>query len=177
MSDPGDKCFELSIDKEGKERIEKVLSFLNNFNIKYSIYYHPPLPTIDLAIEYWNSIDATHCKNLFFRNHKGNKHYLVLLHCNNIMDIHSLEKSLKEGKLSFASESRMQKYLGVKPGSVSFFGLINDTEKSVILYVEKELLNADIISFHPNDNRATLVISGNDFRFLLEKVTFRELYI
>lgn len=175
MSSADDNYFEQSIDKEGKERIEKVLNYLNDFKIKYSIYYHPPLPTIDVAIEYWSSIDATHCKNLFFRNHKGNKHYLVLLDCKNNMDIHSLEKSLKEGKLSFASESRMLKYLGVKPGSVSFFGLINDTERSVILYVEKELLNADKISFHPNDNRATLVISGADFRLLLNTITFREL--
>jgi Ala-tRNA(Pro) deacylase len=68
----------------------------------------------------------------------------------------------------------MQKYLGVKPGSVSFFGLINDSEKSVILYIEKELLNVQKISFHPNDNRATLVISGKDFRFLLDQMEYVE---
>lgn len=173
MSNANDTCFKKFLDEEGREKIEKVIEYLNNNNIKFSIYYHPPIPTIEEAKEHWNIIEATHCKNLFFRNHKGNKHYLVLLNCNNDMDIHSLEKRLNEGKLTFASEARMLKYLGVKPGSVSFFGLINDTEKSVILYLEKELLNARQISFHPNDNRATLVISGEDFRFLLEKVTYR----
>ena len=58
---------------------EKVLKVLGDLNIEYKLYSHPPLPTIEVALEYWKDIDATHCKNLFFRNHKGKKHYLVIL--------------------------------------------------------------------------------------------------
>ncbi len=165
-----------SIEKDGIDRIEKVLSYLHNRQIEYDIYYHPPLPTIDEAMLYWSNIDATHCKNLFFRNHKGDKHYLILLNHRSNMDIHSLEKRLKEGKLSFASEARMIKHLGVKPGSVSFFGLINNTEKNVILFIEKNLLTVNKISFHPNDNRATVVISGDDFRKILDSLTHFEVF-
>ena len=59
------------------DRIEKVHRFWEENGISHQTHYHPPLPTIELALEYWKEIDSTHCKNLFFRNHKGNRHYLV----------------------------------------------------------------------------------------------------
>ena len=73
------------------EKIEKVHRFLEANGIEYKTHYHPPLPTIELALEYWKDIDSTHCKNLFFRNHKGNRHYLVIFECHKELDIHSLE--------------------------------------------------------------------------------------
>ena len=108
------------------EKIDKVHGFLETNGIEYKTHYHPPLPTIELALEYWTEIDSTHCKNLFFRNHKGNRHYLVVFECHKELSIHTLEKSLKQGKLSFASQERMERCLGLLPGSVSPFGLIND---------------------------------------------------
>lgn len=61
----------------------------------------------------------------------------------------------------------MQKYLGVSPGSVSPFGLINDRERHTRLFIDETLREAGQISFHPNDNRATVLIKGEDFfRFL-----------
>jgi Ala-tRNA(Pro) deacylase len=81
--------------------------------------------------------------------------------------IHDLEKKLRQGKLSFASPERLMKYLGVTPGSVSLFGLINDTTDHVYLFLDEKLRNADHLSFHPNDNTASLVITGEGFhRFL-----------
>lgn len=146
---------------------EKVLETLEKLNIPFEIYEHPPLPTIDDAREYWKNIDATHCKNLFFRNHKGNKHYLVILHWLHPLDIHDLEKRLKQGKISFASQERMDKYLGVKAGSVSAFSLINDINNHVYVFLDENLKKSDKISFHPNINTASVVISFRDFeRFL-----------
>lgn len=145
------------------ERRKKVLDTLNEWGIPFTMYEHPPLPTIEIALEYWKDITATHCKNLFFRNHKGNKHYLVVFECHNQMAIHQIEKMLKQGKLSFASEQRMEKFLGLKPGSVSPFGLINDTNKEVKLFLDKNLQDAQLLSFHPNDNTASLVVKNSDF--------------
>ncbi len=146
-----------------QEKRQLVFSKLEEMGISYDIYEHPPLDTIDIALEYWKDIDAMHCKNLFFRNHKGKKHYLVIIKDTTPFDIHSLEKKLKQGKLTFGSERRLAKYLGVTPGSVSPFGLINDTEHHVHLFLDEQLQNAEKISFHPNDNTASLVISYNDF--------------
>ena len=112
----------------GNERIDGTLRFLEEHGLGYELHTHPPLPTIELALEYWKDIDSTHCKNLFFRNHKGNRHYLVVFECHKEMQIHSLEHMLKQGKLSFASAERMERCLGLLPGSVSPLGLMNDLE-------------------------------------------------
>ena len=86
------------------------------------------------------------------------------------MAIHDLEQILKQGKLSFASEQRMEKWLGLRPGSVSPFGLINDEENHVHLFLDKNLKDYPSLSFHPNDNTATVVISQEMFARYLEAV-------
>ncbi|MFH2142482.1 MAG: prolyl-tRNA synthetase associated domain-containing protein [Bacteroidota bacterium] len=140
---------------------------LNDLKIDFSYDEHPPAPTIEIAKKYWKDLDARHCKNLFFRNHKGNKHYLVILDHNQDMSIHDLEKILRQGKLTFASEQRMMKYLAINPGSVSPFGLINDITHHVYLFIDENLQSAERISFHPNINTATLTVAFPDFiRFL-----------
>lgn len=137
---------------------------LDQLGISFEYHEHPPAPTIELAIQYWKDIEnTTHCKNLFFRNHKGNRHYLVIFDHRQSLAIHDLEKRLKQGKLSFASEERMVKYLGLKPGSVSPFGLIHDTGKHVHLFLDENLSQNPRISFHPNDNTASLVVEYHDF--------------
>jgi len=171
------------------ERIDKVLKFLEDNGIGYKNHTHPPLPTIELALEYWKDIDSTHCKNLFFRNHKGNRHYLVSFECHKELGIHMLEKSLRQGKLSFSSQERMERCLGLLPGSVSPFGLINDmglTDEAgkakdgvmqkelfenghrVKLFLDKDLQHSEHLSFHPCDNTASTVVSNEGFMKFLE---------
>lgn len=162
------------------ERQQKVVDTLKGLGIEFDIHFHPPIPTIEEAIKYWKQFDSTHCKNLFFRNHKGDQHYLVIFECMHQMDIHDLEQRLHQGKLTFASEQRMEKYLGLMPGSVSPFGIINDTSHHVKLFIDKNLEKAERLSFHPNDNTATIVIRRTDFIRFLDAMgnayEFTELY-
>ena len=145
----------------------KLYQLLELLNIPFEYIEHPAAPTIEIAREYWKAFDAQHCKNLFFRNHKGDRHYLVILDCNCAMDIHSIEKQLHQGKLSFASEQRMMKYLGLTPGSVTPFGLINDSEHHVHVFLDKNLQQAQRLSFHPCINTASIIVSKDDFiRFM-----------
>jgi len=144
-----------------------VIDYLEQLDIPYELFEHPPVPTVEEAIPYWKDIDAAHCKNLFFRNHKGNRHYLVILDHRRLLNIRDLEQKLKQGKISFASPRRMERYLGLSAGSVSAFGIINDQENHVHLFIDEALQAAQRISFHPNENNATLVISFASFiRFL-----------
>ena len=152
------------------ERISKVLAYLDENGISHTWYTHPEAPTIEIARQHWQKDGSKHCKNLFFSNNKGNRHYLVVLDCERDLDIHDLEKRLHQGKLSFASPQRMEKYLGLQPGSVSPFGLINDTENHVHLFLDENLKNESSLSFHPNDNRATVVISNEEFMRYLSMV-------
>ena len=146
----------------------KLYEILKKLEITFEYYEHPPAPTIEEAIIYWKDLEATHCKNLFFRNHKGNRHYLVILEHTRQLDIHDLEKRLKQGKISFASEQRMMKYLGITPGSVSPFGLINDINHQVYVFFDEHLKKSSKISFHPNINTASLVIQLKDFLKFME---------
>ena len=163
-----------------EERIKKVLDYLTSNNIEYSWYTHDEAPTIEIARTQWRADGSKHCKNLFFRNHKGNRHYLVVLDCERDLHIHDLEQRLHQGKLTFASPRRMAQYLGLCPGSVSPFGLINDSENHVHLFIDENLKKEESLSFHPNDNRATVVISQPEFMRYLSIVgnsyEFIELY-
>ena len=162
------------------EREELVLNFLKEHGIPFTNYNHPEGRTIEEAKRWWKDDGSVHCKNIFLRNHKGNQHYLVCFHCDYDLDIHDLEHRLKEslvaqgknapGKLSFASSERMMRYLGLEPGSVSPFGLINDTEHHVHLFLDSRLLQAETLSFHPNDCRGTVVIKREDFERYLQTV-------
>lgn len=169
-----------ALSKGARCPMRRVRDFLEANNIPYEIHFHPPLFTIAEALEYWKDIDATHCKNLFMRNHKGNRHYLISFECHKDLDIHSLEHMLHQGKLSFASKERMERCLGLKPGSVSPFGLINDMNPDadpkelfenghrVKLYLDAQLKDAQRISFHPCDNTASVVIGREDFQRFLD---------
>ena len=152
------------------ERRQKVFDWLTEHNINYSWYEHPEAPTIEIARRYWHADGSKHCKNLFFRNHKGNRHYLVVFDCDKSMAIHDLEHLLHQGKLSFASPERMERWLGLQPGSVSPFGLINDPENHVHLFLDESLREQSSLSFHPNDNRATVVIDRAEFEKYLTLV-------
>ena len=158
------------MENENLFRREPVFDFLAAHDIEYSVYEHPEAPTIEIARQYWHADGSKHCKNLFFRNHKGNRHYLVVFDSKRTMAIHDLEQRLRQGKLSFASPERMEKWLGLRPGSVSPFGLVNDKENHVHLFLDANLRKEASLSFHPNDNTATVVISQEMFQRYLEAI-------
>ena len=145
------------------DRKQIVFDYLGRYALRYDYYEHPAAPTIELARLYWRDDGSKHCKNLFFRNHKGDRHYLVVFDCDRNLAIRDLEQRLHQGKLSFASEQRMERYLGLRPGSVSPFGLINDTENHVHLFLDRNLRQQHSLSFHPNDNTGTIVIPQAEF--------------
>lgn len=159
---------------------QQIYDTLTDLNIEFDYYEHPAAPTIEIAKQYWKDIEAAHCKNLFFRNHKGNKHYLVILEHDNNLKIKMLEKLLRQGKISFASDWRLDKYLGVKAGSVSPLALVNDKENHVKVFLDDKLQNFSSISFHPGINTASLVLKFTDFikfmNFTKNNYEFIELY-
>jgi Ala-tRNA(Pro) deacylase len=141
----------------------ELYELLERLSIKFEYHEHPPLATIEEARIHWKDFNSARCKNIFFRNHKGDKHYLVILEHLRQLDIHDLERRLRQGKLSFASDQRLKKHLGVEPGSVSPFGLINDKEHHVHLFIDEKLNESEHLAFHPNINTASLVVSKSDF--------------
>jgi Ala-tRNA(Pro) deacylase len=159
---------------------KELFELFEELAIQFEYHEHPPLATIEDAKIHWKDYNSGRCKNIFFRNHKGDRHYLVILEHLRQLNIKDLEQRLRQGKLTFASDQRLKKYLGLEPGSVSPFGLINDIEKHVYLFIDEKLNEYDRLAFHPNINTASVVISKSDFlKFLAHtgtKFEFIKLY-
>lgn len=158
--------------------MKDIYSVLDKLGIVYKKYEHPAVFTVEEAKKH-DTGNSSHNKSIFLRNKKGDNFYLVLTLGSKRIDLKSLAIFLNETKLSFASPEKMMKYLGLTPGSVSPFGLINDVDKVVQVIVDEELLKFEKQGYHPNINTATLIISTEDLKKFLNwtgnKVTNRSL--
>lgn len=150
------------------EMEKKVYDFFNTIGVSCTRHEHPPVYTVEEASQYWKGIEGRHCKNLFLRNSKGNRHYLVVLEQSKKVDLKELANKLGSGKLSFASPERLSRCLGLTAGAVSPFGLINDQNKEVHMVLDKSLKQGEKVNFHPNVNTATVTLSAADFVIFLE---------
>ncbi len=148
-------------------REQQVYDHLAQLGIGFSRHLHPPVFTVEEAERHWAGIEAAHCKNLFLRNAKGTRHYLVVLAHSKTADLRTLAARLGDDRLSFASPERLMRYLQLTPGAVSPFGLIHESARAVIVVLDADLAAADRIAFHPNVNTATIALATADFlRFL-----------
>lgn len=149
------------------ESEQRVYELLDKLGISYDRHEHPPVYTVVQAEQYWGNINGAHCKNLFLRNKKGSRHYLIILEHLKKANLKALERQLGEDRLSFASAERLMRYLGLEEGAVSPFGLINDSQKEVQVVIDKDLRRAERINFHPNVNTTTIGIDFADFEKFL----------
>jgi Ala-tRNA(Pro) deacylase len=150
-----------------EERERRVYEALDGLEIPYTRHEHPPARTVAEAVEYWKGIPGAHCKNLFVRNKPGKRHYLIVAEHLKPLDILALSRTLGDSRLSFASDERLGRHLGLSPGEVSPFGLLSDDKGEVIVVLDEDLTRAEQVNFHPNVNTVTLTLSVPDFlRFL-----------
>ena len=124
---------------------EPILAALQTLDIHYELFEHPPVNTADEAAVHWKAIPGAAVKNLFLRNKKGDRHYLVILGIEKQADLRQLVKLIGDDRLSFGSPERLQKYLGVTPGSVSPLGLIHDSGRAVRVIVDSDLRTAEAL--------------------------------
>jgi len=146
---------------------QPILTALTRLGIDYERHEHPPIASAIGTEELWPQIDAVQTKNLFLTNAKGTRFYLVVLDHLKRADLKKVAEQLGDGRLSFGSPERLMEHLGVTPGSVSALGIVHDAQHAVRVCIDEELKRTPRISFHPNINTATLVITFADFeRFL-----------
>jgi Ala-tRNA(Pro) deacylase len=146
---------------------QRVYEALDGLGIQYEKYEHPAVFTGDEAAQYWGPIPATQVKNLFLRNKKGDRQYLVILEIHKQADLRDLVKVIGDDRFSFGSPERLMATLGVTPGSVSPFGLLHEGSKDVRVIVDHDLRSVERLIFHPNLNTLSVTISVKDFeRFL-----------
>jgi Ala-tRNA(Pro) deacylase len=146
---------------------ERVYAELGRLGIAFDSYEHPAVFNSEDVDKYWRAIPATPVKNLFLRNKKGNREYLVILGVDKRADLKQLVKIIGDDRFSFGSPERLMQTLGVTPGSVSPFGLLHEGSTHVLVILDKDLRAAEKLIFHPNDNTASVTIAFADLeRFL-----------
>ena len=146
-----------------------IYKFLDSINVSYERFDHPAVYTVSEAKKLSPEMDGASTKNLFLRDKKGIRHFLVVVPQDKQVDLKELSSILEASRLSFASPDRLKKYLGIEPGSVSILALLNDPEKTVEVFVDNELWNAEIILCHPLVNTSTLAITRDGIKQFLEK--------
>jgi Ala-tRNA(Pro) deacylase len=144
-----------------------VYQFLADHHVAYQRHDHPPVFTVADVERLVPPLPAAKTKNLFLRDKKGKRHFLVVVPAKKRVDIKGLGGAIGAGRLSFGSPTRLKRYLGVDPGSVTILAIIQDTEHEVEVFIDKDLEQEKAFQFHPLVNTSTLVISrGNLLRFL-----------
>lgn len=146
---------------------ESIHELLDNKNIKYTKFEHDPVFTIEEMQKAGIMDHGDICKNFFLRNAKGNIHYLVTVDHNKKINLKDLAKKIESTRLSFGSDERLDKYLKLKSGSVSPFGILNDETHSVVFVIDKALEDTKL-GVHPNENIETLWLDYNDLLNILE---------
>lgn len=149
---------------------QKIYDILDELGIDYGVIEHEPLYTAEDLNKIKEQAPGFHAKNLFLRNAKGNKYYLLVTSDEKQVNLKEVKKIIGSTNLSFASEDRLMKVLKLVPGSVNPFSLINDEDKIVELYIEKGLLTGELLNFHPNVNYKTVTISLDGLKKYLDHI-------
>ena len=138
---------------------QKVFRMLNALQIEYQVINHQAVFTVEDMVKLNITQYGDVCKNIFLKDAKGQRHFLVVLDKDKKADLKSIQKQLGCTRLSFASEGKLLEYLHLQKGEVTPLGIINDADAIVEVVLDNDLVGNKKLGFHPNDNTATVWIS------------------
>ena len=151
----------------------ELLRMLDDLGIPYVSYEHEPVFTCEQALAAIPNEPAVQTKNLFLRDKRGRRHFLLITSCEKAVDVKAFADQVEADHLSFGSAERLAKYLGVEPGSVTVFGLLNDAANAVELCVDEDVWNEPRWRCHPLVNTGTLVVARADLERFFAKTGHR----
>ena len=140
---------------------DDLLNRFKDLGIEATTRNHPPVYTVEEAQALRGEIPGGHCKNLFLKDDKGNIWLIVCLEEANV-DLKAAPAKIGSRRLSFGKPDLLREVLGVEPGSVTPFGLINDTEQRVNVVLDATMMAHGLLSYHPLENTATTTIRAAD---------------
>ena len=147
---------------------DDLIRILNDHGFKYFIKEHAPLFTVEDSKALRGQIEGAHSKNLFLKDAKAN-FFLISIEESASIDLKKTMQQIQSKKLSFAKPEYLHNILGIEPGSVSPFALLNDSKKEVRFYLDRSFLDHKRVNFHPLINTATVNISPQNLIDLIEK--------
>lgn len=157
---------------------EEVLNKLQELNIEYKEIEHVPVFTIEDIDNLGNIFeDAKICKNLFVRDQKGKRHFLIVMPEEKRAPLSEIAEKIGSTKLSFASNERLMKYLKLTPGSVTPLAIINDEENAVEVIFDEDLKKEKILGVHPCVNTSTVLITPSNLEKYVKELNNKLKYI
>ena len=147
---------------------KELIKLLNAKRYDFDFHEHSALFTVEDSNKLRGEIKGSHSKNLFLKN-KKNKFYLFSCEEFTNINLKTISKSLGLGNVSFAKTEYLIDLLGISPGSVTPFALLNNPENNIDFYLEDKLYESEYINFHPLTNTATITIKSQEFvKFMIE---------
>lgn len=140
--------------------------WLTEHGVAHVTHDHPAVFRVEEGLDLKADLPGVHTKNLFLKDHKG-RLWLISARQDTVIDLKRAATAMGAGRLSFGNEALMWETLGVRPGSVTALGLINDVERRVTFVLDRRLWEADIVNFHPLTNTATTSLEQAAFRQVL----------
>lgn len=144
--------------------------------VAFTTLEHPAVFRVEEGREIKESLAGLHTKNLFLKDAKG-RLWLVSAADDTQIDLKSLHRVIGSARLSFASAERLYETLGVRPGSVTPFALINDKDRQVSFVLDQRLARSELVNFHPLENTATTSLTAKGLLDFLESVGVRPLVV
>ena len=155
------------IDGSAPATPDRLFARLAELDISVETHRHEPVFTVEEAQRFRGTLPGGHTKNLFLRNKKG-RMWLVVCGEERTIDLKELAGQLGAGRFSFGRPERLMSYLGVIPGAVTPFAIINDHTNAVVVVIERALIEHSLLNFHPLDNAMTSAIDPSDLLRFLE---------
>lgn len=151
--------------------MNEVKDILKKMNINYDIVNHPPAWTTEEADKYIEGYEGIRSKTMFMAGKKDRNFYLMILDETKKMDIKKISTIIGD-RLHFGKEEQLKEKLNLVPGMVSLFGLINNKDHDIKIYIDKNVLDEKIITFYPNVNTATMFITVEDMIKFIENLNY-----
>lgn len=145
---------------------DRLLAWMADQGVEQTTHDHPAVFRVEEGLALKAGMPGAHTKNLFLKDRKG-RLWLISARQDTVVDLKRAPKTIGSDKLSFGNEALLYETLGVRGGSVTALGLINDPDNRVTFVLDKALWDADVVNFHPLTNTATTALAQADFRRFL----------
>ena len=155
------------------EAYQQVAKKLQELGITYDVVEHPPAFTTEQADSYIEGLEGVRTKSMFLTNKKKTQYYLLIMDDKKLLDMDDFKEQVKANRIRMASAESLAEKMHLPPGTVSPFGLLNNDEKDIRVYFDKDIVSEEIMTFHPNTNEKTIFIKTQDLFRFLESIDFK----
>ena len=151
---------------------QQVANKLQELGITFDVVEHPPAFTTEQADSYIEGMEGVRTKSMFLTNRKKTQYYLLIMDDKKRLDMDDFKVQVGADRIRMASLDSLAEKMTLPAGTVSPFGLLNNKEKDILVYFDKDIVSEDIMTFHPNTNEKTIFIKSKDLFRFLESIGF-----